>query len=743
MAIRVRTVAVCIVLLSALAAERACAATDSRRVAHKAREVTESPGVKAGMLAGHPYIGNESVVYVWTKPEDGAGLVSIYDKASGKELLKVDAERALMWRIDVKQGEEKNRHTYESAGRPCKVTCNVEEEEGVVSFVWSGEVSVEVVTRLAAHETLARSRIKVRTEQDDEGLLNVTFPVVEGIRPLAKDATDDRVLYAFRSGYTRPSPVATGEALSGQYNITYYMQFAALLGRGRGLYFGDHDPTAAEKTIGWTPDADAQALSYSVSHPVLDWGATQPVTDYESPGDVVMGPFQGDWYDAARIYRRWAVTAPWCAKGPMHQRDDYPKWFLNADYWAVGHLGDHDDQQREFVKRDLFDFPVTITHDYGYYAQPYQHDLDPEYFPPRPGSVNYQRVLGELRARGARVVPYVMGWMWNAASEDYQQRDAKEKGAMVGEDGEGLLWAELSPGEECIGMCPASKIWRDKLTEVSVEFVQRYRTGGVYFDYFSSHLHDCFSPNHGHALGGGNYWTSGVHDLYQQVRETVHKVDPEAMFCGEDLAEFCIDVLDADYTSIVTDAPVWQVVYHDYTQLFGGMHWMEEAPIPLARQWLYGRMNQLPGTLGYPTAKPETLQWYHDLIRCSNEFARPYLGYGEMLRPPEVSGDIPILTMKGVDGPFAASAVEGTAWRAPDGSVGIFFFNYEKQAHRFTWKADLAEIAGLDASKRLQVTQWTPEQGESPLKQVNGGIVGDTADIPPLGLIALKLEVMP
>ncbi|MFM1551297.1 MAG: DUF6259 domain-containing protein, partial [Lentisphaeria bacterium] len=459
-----------------------------------------------------------------------------------------------------------------------------------------------------------------------------------------------------------------------------------------------------------------------------------------------IGPFEGDWFDVACIYRKWAVTAPWCAKGPMYQRKDYPKWLLNLDYWACGHLGDYHDQQREFIKRDLFDFPNTATHDYGYYGQPYQHDVNVDYFPPRCGSVNYQKINQKLRARGGRVIPYVIGWMWNAGTDSYQLSGAKEKGAMIGEDGESVLWAELSPAEENVAMCPASQIWRDKLTSVSMEHVKRYRTGGVYFDYFTNHMNDCHNPGHGHALGGGDYWARGVRGLYKQVRDTVREFDPEAMLCGEDPGEFALDVLDAHYTSTYPyDAPVWQAVYHDYTQLFGGMHWMEEGPVPVGRQWLRGHMNSVSGTWGYHKggALPEAAQWQHDLLRCHHEFARPYLGYGQMLRPPVVTGDLPTITKKGGDGPFTVLAVEGTAWRAHDGSVGIFFFNYEDQAHQFTWKKDVAEIAGFDASTKLQMTQWTVNEGATLLKQTSGPIVGDTMDIAPRGLIALKLEVAP
>ena len=36
--------------------------------------------------------------------------------------------------------------------------------------------------------------------------------------------------------------------------------------------------------------------------------AGQDLNGYESRGDVVTCPFQGDWFDAARIYRKWAVN---------------------------------------------------------------------------------------------------------------------------------------------------------------------------------------------------------------------------------------------------------------------------------------------------------------------------------------------------------------------------------------------------------------------------------------------------
>ena len=136
-------------------------------------------------------------------------------------------------------------------------------------------------------------------------------------------------------------------------------------------------------------------------------------------------------------------------------------------------------------------------------------------------------------------------------------------------------------------------------------------------------------------------------------------------------------------------------------------------------------------------------QYYKRLLACRWEFAAPYLGYGEMLRPPKVEGDLPTITDKDSYAPFTVQAVEGSAWKAPDGTIGVFFLNYdEKNAHTFTWTADLAEVAGIDSSTKVKISRWTPDAGLVGLKETAGGILTETMEAQPLDIIALKLEVV-
>ena len=722
-------------------------AATTQEVALRARQATDSGGVKAGKLAGHAYLGNPFVVFVWATPEEGAGLVSMYDKVSGRELLKAKAADATVWRIEMKKGAAEETVTRTNAGRACTVTCRVVGEEGRVWFKWAGDVKVEVATRLRADESVARSQITVQTSRRDEGLLAVTFPVVEGIVPFTEGAKGDEILQPFKLGWTKPSPLASEEKVDVAYPGRASLQMTAALGDGRGLYIATEDAHSNRKKFTWERDGSLESLVFSLSHPVLNWGAEEPVRSYESPGDVVMGPFEGDWFDAARIYRKWALTAPWSAKGPFHTRQDYARWLARVPYWSTSGLSAEEGIDGAIERQEFMKLPEMVLHDYWYSMNRYQHDRNPEYFPPRIGSRNYKRVIKEFKERGVRVIPYVIGWLWNMTTESYREEDAERKGAMRGPEG-GLYWTWAGGLDPQAAMCPATDIWRNKMVEVSRELVGTYDLDGVYFDYFTIHCSDCFVEEHGHPIAGGNYWTQGVHGLYERVRRELKAVNPDAMMCGEDAAEWVIDVLDACYQGGPdANAPVFLAVYHGYHQVFGGTHNRDRAPY-LGRWWLMGctngRTNQVNQFANPTNERMRTVgPWFRDLIRCHREFALPYLGHGEMLRPVTISGEFPTMTLRGDYGPFELPSVQGTAWRAEDGSVGIFILNYDREeGFEITWRHNLSEIAGITADTKVKATRWTALDGERTAGRWTGGLIERTTQIKPLELIALKLEAI-
>ena len=164
--------------------------------------------VAPACAAAPPVLQNQSVVYRWAPPQNGAGLIAIDDLVNGKSLIDVGQESPAWWRVKLK-----DQRTISNTDLPCKITAG----DGSLTFTWTGEIRVTVNAHLDG--SMLRSRIKVNAVKEGVGLRDVVFPVVDGIRPLAQDAADDRLLHAFRTGYTEPTPPTTGKPVHMRYCI--------------------------------------------------------------------------------------------------------------------------------------------------------------------------------------------------------------------------------------------------------------------------------------------------------------------------------------------------------------------------------------------------------------------------------------------------------------------------------------------------------------------------------------------
>ena len=720
-------------------------------IARRVREVATARQADggAGVVDRYPYLCNDKVAFVWSRAEKSGGLLSIYDRRTGREFLEVDPSRAPFWEVTVKStggGERK----YSNLGAPCTVTV----QDNNVKFVWERGLRVQAVARLARDDMQVRMRLHVRALEADEGLLTVTFPNLHGIAPITQNAERDTVL-AFDSCRREVSPLRSGRTVEHRWPLA--LQFSALLADGVGLYVAEEDPSAVQKTFTWSPEPEEGSLGFSVPHPVLGWGGPELVKEYASPGDVVIGPFHGDWYDAARLYRNWALTAPWCAKGPIHARQDFPQWLADASYWTLSRIGFDEGIEEEIEKQDAFGLPLGVCHDYGFWYAPHQDDRYPDYFPPRLGAHGLERAVARLHGVGMKVVPYVNGTCWDRDSESWDAEDA-QRGAVRGAAGElaAGTWFE----QPFVNMCPGSRLWRTKLVDIARELVGRYDMDGVYFDYLTTVPSDCYNADHEHAIAGGGHWIRSIRQLYAQVRSELKEIKPEAMVTAENIAEWVIDLLDtALYVDAgIADAPMFAAVYHGYTLTYGAMINNYE-PYNLGRTWLRGSQSgwnntemqlvyalkgePISGSMEKSRQVLPCAQYYRKLLHCGYYFGRSYLVYGEMLRPPRIEGDFPAIDTAPRWQLSPVPAVEGSAWLVPDGSVGVFFTNYDKEnAYEVTWSLDLEEGAGWDAETRLMLSVWDQGTSIRPAGEMPGGRLTRQAAVDALGLIALKLEVV-
>ena len=138
------------------------------------------------------------------------------------------------------------------------------------------------------------------------------------------------------------------------------MQFFALMsnftGTPLGLYVGSHDPKSRLQLLlleGLYKNEQGctNASVYAEGYPGA-WGRAalqwhhfpdemkvdlSTGASYSMPYAVVLEGFAGNWFDAAQIYRAWAIKdAVWTQQGTLAERvarGDYPQWLLDTHLW--------------------------------------------------------------------------------------------------------------------------------------------------------------------------------------------------------------------------------------------------------------------------------------------------------------------------------------------------------------------------------------------------------------------------
>jgi hypothetical protein len=103
-----------------------------------------------------------------------------------------------------------------------------------------------------------------------------------------------------------------------------FAQFLAYYNDRAGLYIACHDNSGGIKFIKPVHHS-AGGIRLGFAH-VADWPASG---EWDLGYDVVLQAFEGDWYEAASLYREWSLKQPWAA-APLHKRTDVPDWLLDS-----------------------------------------------------------------------------------------------------------------------------------------------------------------------------------------------------------------------------------------------------------------------------------------------------------------------------------------------------------------------------------------------------------------------------
>ena len=389
-----------------------------------------------------------------------------------------------------------------------------------------------------------------------------------------------------------------------------------------GLYVAAHDGEMRIKSLIYLPDGTLQFQT-----PLAD--ADVPGRDARGLGfKVVTQCYDGDWWDAARIYRAWALNQKWAAKGPIAKRTDYPKALAETAVWGRSIAADG--TFHKFFRAAFPDMKIGLR---WYCWENERFDTCYPDLTPRP---EIKELFRDACERGILVMPYVNGRLWDRALPSFRSVEAD-----ACHDSDGNVCSEKYAAEFAV-MCPTAPRWQKKLFDVGVEVVDGLGANAIYYDQVNcAQWRTCHSRDHSHPAGGGAWWADGYREAFTPIKEKFAAAGVPVT--SEGPCEAWMDLIDGALivgrAPEATDVPFYPAVYSGYTTYFCIEQEADDSPEAIfACQVRYALWGCTTGTwndhrLFHPDPANRPLAAQADVIRRIARLrasSLDYLAYGHL-----------------------------------------------------------------------------------------------------------------
>ena len=592
----------------------------------------------------------------------------------------------------------------------------------------------------------------------------VVFPKINGIRDLGNEylAVPSWMGQLIEDPRTQLSGIQGREK---KYEWNYpggplSLQCLALYNTEKcGFYASCYDSLAYIKSFSFTLDT-LNNLTYQMNnYPSLD--AT--LNFYAPPYDAIIGSFKGDWITAAEQYREWGSKQRWCSESRL-KNNLIPSWLEETAIWVWnrGKSGNVLVPAADLKQR--LNLPVSVFW-HWWHNNPYDQDL-PEYFPPREGKKSFVQALSAAQDKGLRANVYMNVLQWGPSTESWKNENAS---IATIKDINGQMISHVYnrfTGKSLTRMCMATRLWKDKYSSLCDSAVNIYHTNGVYMDQ-ACNFGMCYDRNHGHSIGGGNYWVKNFGELTDQIRSTISQTN-QPVLTGEGCGEAYLPYLDGFLTLQVSieryagvgkweTIPFFQAVYHQYGITYGSYSsltippydemWPKEfAPknpkqlldedfnkqflMEQARSFVWGMQPTIANYQSFLVSeRKEEIEYLMNLAKVRYHGLK-YLLHGEFLRSPDLEfpeGELKISRLSIYAGrtgervtTFRKSypLIYSGTWKSDDNQVGIalasisddpFQVNFSFNAEYYELPAS-GEIYIIDMEGRRKLTGYSDDR---------------------------------
>jgi hypothetical protein len=629
---------------------------------------------------------NKAISIVFGTPEQGFGVKGITNHlAGGRGFVRGSEHGVDFWALifhsrgaDGKTTEARVDNRAPAADR------KTVRRRDCLEFVWSGMdlpgergvLDVTARVRLVGKAASAWE-IDVVNRSSSWGLFETHYPYLRGV---VEEGEADVMLPAQGLGARLYRKHRSADFLPpSDWNYPgWYPMVAAFMQGEAGLFAAPYDGAARIKRLRFLKGHD-------LTFPVPVENAGVPGKAARGPGfPVIVAAYRGDWHEAAKIYRKWALRQKWCAKGPLLHRADAPRRMSESHAWllCIGGPGG----ASNFVTRVKGRYPdAKFAVEWTQWGnQPFDVNY-PEMLPAQRG---VEKAMAYATSIGVPLMPYANGRLWDSelCSWRYAKGDCTE-----GEDGLPNMEKYGPPHRvRTFGvMCPHARGWQEAFGEYVVRLCDVTQCGLVYLDQIAcSRPKLCFAARHGHPAGGGSWWADGYRRLLAPAHDVLSRRN--VPITSEGAAEAWLDVIDGYLLAccpMPEDIPFYTSVYGGYATYFGSyLHPSTDFPSYWAITARATAWGVAPG-------------WYHvwpmdagkerfgdALAYCARfrEEAKEFLAYGHL------AGDVHFETSPGLldlswPNPMNGGAntvsgklpeVMGTVWmNADDSKRGIVLAN--------------------------------------------------------------------
>jgi hypothetical protein len=647
---------------------------------------------------------------------DGS-VVQFLDRATGHELVTASDDSVGLWDLHLMARAEVQRITPARA----KQFRWARTSGSALQLTWSDfgiaaapALRVRATVRLRGSLPMSEWRIQLDGIRG-LGVDSVRFPRVTGI-PSLGDSEELAVPLWMGQRTREPRKLLAGADGVGKRFEWFYpgqlsLQLVALYQKGgTGFYASADDSLAYRKSFALWGDAHGLA-GYEMIHLPEDPGRS---TGYTPPYAAVIGTFTGGWVTAAERYREWGTKQRWARESRLTRRM-VPEWVEKTGLWVWNRGRSPVVLEPAAALQKELGLPVSVFW-HWWHNGPYDTSF-PDYLPPREGKEPFKAALGTAHADGLHAIVYMNQRLWCLNTPSWKAESA-ERFAVHKPDGtiRTEVYNIFDP-QPCATMDVTTAGWRNKYAGIAEEVLNDYRLDGIYMDQAVLSLMD-YSPDHGHPIGGGNYWMEGFTKLAHDIRVRAGR---PVTLAGEGTGESWLSELDlllalqvsmeryADPASSWEVIPFFQSVYHAYGITYGSYSSLAYPPYddlwpvktappnalqPLdrkydrqfyleqARSFVWGMQPTIANFLRWQlTDRRAEIDYALSLARLRNRFPQ-YLLHGTFLRPPtlgvpEVDVTISRVSIYASRGGGSTeyqkkspAAIAG-AWRAPNGKVAI------------------------------------------------------------------------